>query len=185
MDCAGILLTGGSSSRMGRDKATIVVGGETLAARTARVLAAVASPCVEVGPAVSGLPAVLEDPPGSGPLVAVAAGATGLPGGVPVLVVACDLPRLDVDLLRWLATHPADGSVVPVWEGRPQVLCARWSADALGEVPALVASGRRSMHALLERTVAVLIAPPPALARQLADVDTPEQLAEVPGIDSG
>ena len=35
---AGVLLTGGASSRMGTDKARLVVNGETLAARAARVL---------------------------------------------------------------------------------------------------------------------------------------------------
>ena len=35
MGCNGILLTGGASTRMGRDKATLVVDGRTLALRTA------------------------------------------------------------------------------------------------------------------------------------------------------
>jgi len=178
------VLTGGSSSRMGRDKATIRMSGETLASRTARILSAVASPCFEVGPGVSSLPALREDPPGSGPLAAIAAGASALAVGLPALVVACDLPRLDADLLRWLAGHPARGSVVPIWDGRPQPLCARWSATALGTVPRLVAAGARSMHVLLDRPGTVLVAPPDRLVTALADVDTPEQLAEVPGIDS-
>jgi molybdopterin-guanine dinucleotide biosynthesis protein A len=170
---------------MGRDKATLVIGGETLAARTARALAAVASPCVEVGPGVSGFAAVSEDPPGGGPLVAVAAGAAAVPGAPAALVVACDLPSLSVDLLRWLADHPAAGSVAPVWDGRPQLVCARWSAAALAVATDLVASGARSMHALLDRSDAVLVAPPAELAAALADVDTPSQLREVPGVDSG
>ena len=58
MTPAGILLTGGASRRMGTDKATIVVGGETLARRTARLLSAVCDPAVEVGPGASDLPAV-------------------------------------------------------------------------------------------------------------------------------
>ena len=59
---AGVLLTGGASRRMGTDKARLVVDGETLAARSARVLAAVCEPVIEVGPGVSGLPAVEEEP---------------------------------------------------------------------------------------------------------------------------
>ena len=179
-----MLLTGGSSSRMGRDKAMIVVDGKTLAVRAAGALAAVAAPCIEVGPGVSGLPAVQEEPAGGGPLAAVAAGASAMEAGLATLVVACDLPWLSSDVLRWLASHPAAGSVVPLWEARPQPLCARWSPAALATAIALVGEGARSMQALLHRADAVLVEPPEHLARALADVDTPEQLAEVPGVHS-
>jgi len=184
MECAGLLLTGGASTRMGRDKATIAIGGSTLAARTAAVLAAVAAPCIEVGPGVSGLPAVQEEPPGAGPLAALAAGAAALPTATPSLVVACDLPALSEALLRWLAGHPGPGSVVPVWEGRPQTLCARWSVPSLARAIALVAAGARSVRALLDASDAELVTVPPSLAPALADVDTPEQLARIVGIDS-
>ena len=169
---------------MGRDKATLAVGGVTLAVRTARLLTSVAAPCLEVGPGVSGLPSVLEDPAGSGPLVAVAAAVAHLPSGVAALVVACDLPRLDEALLRWLATHPSPRSVVPTWESRPQPLCARWSPAALARAVELVAAGARSMRALLGGSDALLVLPPPELSLALADVDTPEQLGEIPGVDS-
>ncbi len=46
---AGILLTGGASRRLGVDKASLVVDGETLAARAARVLTLVCAPVIEVG----------------------------------------------------------------------------------------------------------------------------------------
>ncbi len=184
VDCAGILLTGGASTRMGRDKATILVDGVPLAARTARQLAAVLSPCVEVGPGVSGLRAVQEEPPGAGPLAAVAAGALALPGESPALVIACDLPRLDARVLRWLVDHAGTGSVVPVWEGRTQPLCARWTAAALAYAVELVESGARSMQALLDAPDVELVAPPADLAATLADVDTPEELAQIAGIDS-
>ena len=76
---AGVLLTGGASRRMGTDKARLVVNGETLAARAARVLVGrVRSGRSRSGPSVSGLPAVQEDPPGAGPLVALLAGVGAL-----------------------------------------------------------------------------------------------------------
>lgn len=59
--CAGLLLTGGASRRMGADKALLEIGGRRLADRGASVLAAVCHPVLEVGPGVSGLPAVRED----------------------------------------------------------------------------------------------------------------------------
>ncbi len=128
---AGILLTGGTSRRMGFDKASIPIGGVPCAARVAKVLRAVVAHAVEVGPGTSGLPAVREEPPGGGPLVAVCAGARALEesGSTrPALVVACDLPLVTESVLRTLADWPGSRSVVPMIGGRPQPLCARWSA---------------------------------------------------------
>jgi molybdopterin-guanine dinucleotide biosynthesis protein A len=128
----GVLLTGGASTRMGRDKATLVVEGETLARRTARVLAAVCVPAIEVGPGVSGLPAVREDPPGAGPLAALRTGARAV-GSLPVVLLACDLPNVSEPIVRMLAQWPGNGTVVPVVDGHPQYACARYGrVDAQG-----------------------------------------------------
>src|ERR1700736_1061525 len=77
---AALLLTGGTSRRMGRDKATLPVNGTPLAERTATLLAQVADPVVEVGPGWTGLVAVREEPAGQGPLAAMAAGWAYLSG---------------------------------------------------------------------------------------------------------
>lgn len=175
---AGLLLTGGASRRMGTDKASIRVDGVPLAARTAAVLGRVVSPVLEVGPGRSGLTAVLEDPPGCGPLAAVAAGAGALASlghAGPALVVATDLPRLGVRCLRQLAAHPGTESVVPVVAGRPQWLVARWSAAALALAPALVRAGERGVRALGRVEVAWL--DEPEWADELLDVDTHADLA--------
>ena len=151
---AGLVLTGGASERFGADKATLLVGGERLADRTMRVLGTVADPVLEVGPAFTSSDAVREDPPGGGPLAAVAAGGDALrrahASDRPVLVVAVDLPFLDAATLCWLADHPATtDAVVPVVDGHPQSLCARYGPNALLRARELVQHGERSMHALL------------------------------------
>jgi molybdopterin-guanine dinucleotide biosynthesis protein A len=108
--CAGLLLTGGASRRMGQHKATMVVpdDGVNLARRTAALLEQVVDPAFELGLGFSSLPAVAESAAGGGPLVAVASGWTHLSAAGwsgPVLVVATDLPLLTVDLLDWLVQH--------------------------------------------------------------------------------
>lgn len=180
---AGIVLTGGASRRMGFDKASMSVDGVPCAERTARLLQTVVSVAVEVGPGVSGLPAVEEDLPGSGPLVAVVAGAAELRRRGHVhgaLVLACDLPLLTEAVLTTIARWPGDGSVVPVVEGRPQPLCARWSADDLDVAGELAGTGNRSMRALLERPGVVLIDeaswPGDVDRSAFADADTPTDL---------
>ncbi len=183
---------------MGRDKATIVLDadGTTMAARAAAALVSVAEPSVEVGDGASELPSVREDPPGEGPLAAIAAGwaqirqmgetaPAGDDGegnaGAPdaALVLACDMPNVGEDLLRWLADHEAEGSVVPVVGRHPQPLCARWAATDLDGVAERLARGERSLRALVE--AGVTLVPETEWRRAahgsaLADVDTPADL---------
>src|SRR5438105_8578446 len=150
--CAGLLLTGGASRRMGRDKALLEVDGQRLVDRAAALLAAVADPVVEVGPGWSGLPAIREEPPGSGPLAALGAGAAALRTAGhegPVLVLAVDMPRVSVELLRLLARRAGPGTAVPRADGHPQPLCARYGPAALATVDGLLAAGERSLRALL------------------------------------
>jgi molybdopterin-guanine dinucleotide biosynthesis protein A len=184
---AGLLLTGGGSRRMGQDKATIVVDGEELATRTAALLRRVTEPVIEVGPGYTSLPRTSEDPPGSGPLAAVVAGAVALgqlghgasgDNPIPVLVVATDLPRLTAAYLQRLVHHGAaspEHSVVPRdARGRPQPLCARYSRAALAVAGELAAAGHQSMRALLERIPVAWI----DADEVLRDIDTPEDLSD-------
>ncbi len=148
---AGLLLTGGASRRMGRDKARLVLDGTTLAQRTAALLVRTVSNAIEVGPATSGLSSTCEDQPGEGPLAAIAAGwaalrASGHDGDV--LVLSCDLPLLSERLLRFLVDYDAPGTVLPLVDGRVQPLCARWSRHDLNHASELVAKGVRSLRHL-------------------------------------
>lgn len=136
---------------MGTDKADLVVRDERLAVRLARLLAAVASPALEVGRGRSGLEVVREDPPYAGPLAGIVAGwralsARGHTG--PVLVLACDLPLVEADLLSLLASWPGGGSVVPVVDGRRQLLFARWSPEDLEAAAAAFEAGERAPRAV-------------------------------------
>jgi molybdopterin-guanine dinucleotide biosynthesis protein A len=172
-----VLLTGGASRRMGRDKARLLVSGEPYAVHSARMLSAVCDPVVEVGDGASGLPFVREDPPGAGPLAAVLAGvqALALPHPAPIVVLACDLPFIDVAFLSLLADFDSEGSVLPVVEAEPQYACARWSPNALATAQAAYERGERAMRALLLAEDAVLL-PADSYADVLADVDTPDDL---------
>ena len=183
----GLLLTGGASRRLGFDKAELRLGGERLADRGARVLRDVCDPVLEVGPGRSPLHVVDEPSPGEGPLVALVAGAQVLRrtgGDGSVLLLAVDLPFAESSLLAWLASHPADGSVVPTdAAGEPQPCCARYSVDALATAASLVATGKRSLRALLEATPTELVGPDQwrqvAEPNALDDADTPEDVARL------
>jgi molybdopterin-guanine dinucleotide biosynthesis protein A len=176
---AGVLLTGGASRRMGTDKARLVVNGETLAARGARVLSEVCDPVIEVGPSVSGLPAIREDPPGAGPLVALLAGVGALGNPRTVVLLACDLPLVDARLLRLLVEWPGTGTVIPIVDGRFQYACARYGPAALDEALAALRSGVSSLRSIAGADCEYLTPSQwgdVATAASFADVDTPDDL---------
>jgi len=161
---------------MGTDKARLVVDGETLAARSARVLASACDPVVEVGPCVSGLPAIQEEPRGTGPLVALLAGVGALGNPRVVVLLACDLPFVEAALLQLLVEWPGTGTVIPVVDGRFQYACARYGPAALDEARVAVRHGESSLRAIASADCEYLTASDwgeVITARGFADVDTP------------
>jgi molybdopterin-guanine dinucleotide biosynthesis protein A len=181
---AGILLTGGASRRMGFDKTMLLVEGVPCARRAGAVMARVLDPVVEVGPGRSGLLTVREQTPGAGPLAAVVAGTHALTSALgrrtPVVVVAGDQPFLSEAALRMLAEWPGVGSVVPMVEDRAQPLCARWSPGAMAKAERALATGERSMQALVAFDDVELVTedrwPVGVTPSAFGDIDTPADL---------
>jgi molybdenum cofactor guanylyltransferase len=137
---AAAVLAGGASRRMGRDKATMPVGGVELAATVLAAAARVAAPVVLVAP--EGHPArrlaarVVADP-AQGPLVALAAALEAL-DATHVLVLAGDHPGLRVELLAHLVALAPRGDAVACRRGpRLEPLVAVYR-----RVPALAAARR-------------------------------------------
>jgi molybdopterin-guanine dinucleotide biosynthesis protein A len=153
-ETVGVVLAGGDSRRMGQDKAELRVGGATLTARAARRLLGV---CRRVAIADRGrglLPDLpcLPDGPGAGPAAGILGAALAWPGH-PLLVLACDLPRVPEALLHELAW--AEGAeeadwVVPRWERGLEPLCALYRPAALAALAAAVARGVAAPHRLAE-----------------------------------
>lgn len=160
---------------MGVDKATLLLDGEPLGVRAGRVLREACEPVIEVGPGYSGLDAVADDDPGGGPLGGLLTGARALQVAGPVVLLGCDLPLVDADLLAEIAAYPGSGTVVPVdGTGVPQVVCGRYSTAALARGAELFAEGRHSLQPLLELPDART--PDDWCQRGCwEDVDTPEQ----------
>ena len=191
MSVAGLVLTGGASRRLGVDKATLMLDGETLADRAARLLSARCDRVLEVGPGVTELHAVRESPPGSGPLAALAAGTAALAAtGVidSVVLLACDLPWVEsvLDALVAVALDdaPSPVAVVPVdGDGRRQYVCARYGPSALLRASTLVAAGERSLRGLMGSFPSEVIMDLGGFgAGAFADIDGPDD-ARAAGID--
>jgi len=178
--CAGVVLAGGTSRRMGGvDKTMLDVGGRTILDRVLGTLtAAEVGPLVVVGEqrAVS-YPVrwAREDPPGGGPVAGLAAGLSEVTASR-VVVVAGDLPFLDVATVAALrdALGPeiaAVGAIVVDATGRDQPLVGCWSTDAL-RVALPSAPAGTSMWRLIAPLQVVRI---PA-GMPLLDCDTPYEL---------
>ncbi|MGX7677166.1 molybdenum cofactor guanylyltransferase [Plantactinospora sp. DSM 117369] len=188
---AAVVLAGGAARRMGgADKPALPVGGRAM---VDRVLAAAADADlrVVVGPAgelPAGVRATREQPPGGGPVAALAAGLALLPDAADttppdaadtgtVALLAADLPLLTTDAVRQLRAALSrapgvDGVVYVDNAGRAQFLCGVWRVAPLRAALTRLAAGRdgiltgTSMRALIaELTVTELAwrgtGPPP------------------------
>ena len=140
---AAIVLAGGAGRRLGGvDKAAIDIGGSTL---LDRALAAVnqADRIVVVGPTrplSDGVVATQEQPPGGGPVAAVAAGLVAMSefgDNQPeiVVVLACDMPFVDAGAVERLVdaarSRRGDGAAFVDADGRRQHLAAAYRTIAL------------------------------------------------------
>jgi molybdopterin-guanine dinucleotide biosynthesis protein A len=132
---AAIILAGGAGRRLGAvDKPELTVGGRPL---LDRVLSAVtdARPQIVVGPPRELPTEVLttrEDPPGGGPVSALAAGLSLIPGGTDqVALLAADLPFLTAGAVAALRAAADPEAAVYTDGDRRQLLCAVWRLDPL------------------------------------------------------
>lgn len=179
----GAVLTGGLSTRMGRDKALLEVDGQALAATAAAALrGAGADPVLAVGGDgvaldLLGLTPVPDLHPGEGPLGGVLTALASASDDV-VVILACDLPFVRTEgvsqVVAALAADPAAPAAVPVLDGRAQPLHAAWRRSVHAQVEAVFVAGERAVHRTLRDLGAV---PVPGLApRWLTNVNTEADL---------
>lgn len=180
------ILAGGRSRRMGTDKAALQIGGVSLLERTARLALAVNPPVVVVGRACPNgwpLPQVtfVEDAEaGLGPAGGL---ATALrQAQTSVLALACDLPLLTEDALRWLIAEAkaqfAPSGLVAVNGGQQEPLFSVYHPECLPLIEARLAAGRRSLHGAIEAGAFAFAEAPEWVSVQLANVNTPEEWRE-------
>ena len=184
MDWTAIVLTGGNSRRLGRDKAAEPVGGVPMLQRVVSTLPD-SVPLLIVGPNPVGITRThrvcREDPPGTGPVAAIAAALPHAPTPT-VVVLATDQPFLGetpVQLSHLLRTAaPTIQAVLAAdRDGVAQPLCAAYRTEdlrrALAGLPTVHNASMRSVQAALH----VAIAPPSrAKVDPTVDVDTQEDL---------
>jgi molybdenum cofactor guanylyltransferase len=167
--CACVVLAGGRSTRMGRDKATLPIGGVSLLERVIARVRPLVREIVVVAAAAQTVPAtaarVVRDPvPERGPLPALALGLGSITTAW-AFALACDTPFVRRDVLRALAAEAAGArAVIPRWNGRLQPLVALYHATLASDLTALVDAGESRLQAIA-RLPRVRIVPSATLAR--------------------
>jgi molybdopterin-guanine dinucleotide biosynthesis protein A len=149
---SGVVLAGGKSSRLGEDKALLELGGDTLLARAVHALRPLTDDILIVANDPSkyeplGLPArlVSDDFPGRGSLVGIYSGLRQTVHPC-ALVVACDMPFLNIALLRYmLGLVEGYDVVIPQLDGFLEPLHAVYRRSCLPAMHSLLDRGRRQI----------------------------------------
>ena len=184
---SGLVLAGGRSSRMGRDKAALkLADGRTLLQRQVDVLIAAGAESVQVSvrpeseiELMHARP-VLDDVADAGPLAGIAAGLRAAPAGM-VLVLAVDMPAITVEHLRRLTEiATVTQGVVALVAGQSEPLVAIYPSVLAASAEAWLASGQRAVHAWVRSEAAkgnlLLWDTPPDWAGTFRSWNTPGDL---------
>lgn len=185
----GLVLAGGASTRMQRDKAALQYHGasqlrwafDLLAPFCAATFVSV-RPDQREEPTRAGFPQIVDRQPGVGPIAGISAALQEHPKAA-WLVLACDLPFLTPSTLQHLIERRNPRTVATAFrsshDGLPEPLCAIWEPSAREPLLAHVASGKQCPRKFLINSNATLL--DPIDARALDNVNTPQELAAATG----
>jgi molybdopterin-guanine dinucleotide biosynthesis protein A len=158
--CAGVVLAGGKSARMGMEKAALRIGDETLLARIVQRLRLALPEVSIVGPShlaalAPGTPLFPDETPGIGPLGGLSTALSHV-SSQHIFLIGCDMPFVEPALVRGMARYAArypNADVVALRTPRGleplHAVYAQTCASAVGE--RLAAADGKSLSALLER----------------------------------
>ena len=182
----GLVLAGGSSSRMHRDKAALRYQGRSQLDRTVELAARhVAKVFVSVranqtaDPMRAQRPMIVDSVAGAGPIVGIRSALAAHPDAA-WLVLACDLPFLSDAALSQLLRERDASSLATAYlsthDGLPEPLCAIWEPAAAAALADYQAGGADCPRKFLMRRAARLLEP--LDRRALDNVNTPEEYAQ-------
>jgi molybdopterin-guanine dinucleotide biosynthesis protein A len=182
----GLILAGGSSSRMQRDKAALQYRGKSQLDRAFELVSQhVASVFVSVraiqtaDPTRAQRPMIVDSVLGEGPIVGIRS-ALAAHRHVAWLVMACDLPFMSDAALSQLTRERDPVSLATAYrsahDSLPEPLCAIWEPAAGAALAAYQAGGGSCPRKFLIRHAAHLLEP--ADRRALDNINTPEEYAQ-------
>ncbi|HEY78654.1 MAG TPA: molybdenum cofactor guanylyltransferase [Dehalococcoidia bacterium] len=158
MDISCIVLAGGKGSRLGHNKAEVIIGGKSLFQRVLCRVSFLKSEVIVVASAdgLASWPAgysshkvVADIYPDRGPLVGIYTGLTTA-SSFHSLAVGCDMPFLNRALLsHMIKVAPGFDVVIPRVDDMVEPLHALYSKNCLAPIEDMVERGDLSVHSLL------------------------------------
>jgi len=184
-DVTGVLLAGGKSQRMGRDKALLQVGGKTLFESSLRLLMQFFSRIIIAGDRPDleqpGILSIADIYPGS----ALGGLHTGLQAAETdwVFVVPCDMPYPDARLVALLLQNRTGvDAVVPRTEDGYEPVFALYHKNCLVQMEQMLRQNQYRIYDFYQR-IRIRYLDPPQLPRDwkrsLININTPDQLASI------
>jgi len=157
-EITGFVLAGGASRRMGRSKAHLPLGHETMIERQVRLLRSVCGSVAVLGPPEefrsTAVPVFADEFAGQGPLAGLYTGLLRTHTEYN-LFLSCDLPFMEVRFLRYLSARALEGEAdVTVPESRERgfhPLCAVYRRRALWAVRASLQAGENKVSSFFWR----------------------------------
>ena len=163
---SAIVLAGGDSRRMGRDKALLPVRGRPLIALIMdRLAGRFDDILISAGPGddrrFPGRTVVVDAAPGQGPLMGIATALPRIRHDL-AFIIACDIPHIDLDFVERLIERAGgcDLALPDRGGGRYEPLFAVYRKAVAGPARDILATGGRSILELLDRVRVGLVAVP-------------------------
>lgn len=183
-DCAGVILAGGMSRRMGRCKAELEIDGETMLSRTARCFAGFPELLISANDPALGADlgrVVPDEYPGQGPLAGLHA-AMGSTDRRAILCLPCDLPRFTPEAAEYLLGEYSGEDVLVFSDrnGRLHPLCGIYSCALRPRIGEMLKKGERRIQDLLDRSETRILRPGDDLPDSVFfNVNTPEDFERI------
>ena len=182
----GLVLAGGASTRMGRDKAALAYHGRSQLEWTFDLVSQLCTatfvsvrPDQRDEPTRAGFPQIVDSQPGIGPIAGICAALQQHPK-VAWLIVACDLPFITREVLTNLMERRDSQSVATAYrsshDGLPEPLCAIWEPAAREGLLAHLAGGKQCPRKFLINANTRLLDLPDA--RALDNINTSDEFQD-------
>ena len=188
---AVLILAGGQSSRMGTDKALLLIDNQRFIQRVCEIATALTSQVYVLTPwrdryqdfLTNQIQFLLESNHGNGPLIALAEGLTQISTDW-ILLLACDLPLLNINVLQnWI--HQLERvpdsilAVVPRQDAIWEPLCGFYRKEALTNLQHFIDNGGKSFQNWLSQISAMPLWVGETEAKMLSNCNTPEEFEEL------